>query len=170
MTVSPPAVGRPPVRTVVLGLGNPLLTDDAAGLAVAEELIRLLAEHPVAGVEVVTSARGGFELIDLLTGFDRAAIVDAFVTPEPSPGRVHRLAPHEVAGSARLVGGHDLGLARALELAATLGIPMPASVVVLGVEAGDVTTFSETMSPAVTAAISRLARELHEALARGDAI
>jgi len=31
MTVSPPAVGPASRATVVLGLGNPLLTDDAAG-------------------------------------------------------------------------------------------------------------------------------------------
>jgi Ni,Fe-hydrogenase maturation factor len=36
---------RPPARTLVLGLGNPLLSDDAAGLAVAAELTRLLGWH-----------------------------------------------------------------------------------------------------------------------------
>jgi len=120
----------------------------------------------------VTSARGGFELIDLLDRLRPAPpIVDALRHAEPSPGRVHRLAPHEVAGSAPPVGGHDLGLARALELARDARHPRcPASVTVFAIEAGDVTTFSETMSPAVTAAIGGLAREIHEALARGDAI
>ncbi len=170
MTVPPPAAGRPPLRTVVLGLGNPLLTDDAAGLAVAAELERLLAERPVAGVEVTTSARGGFELIDLLTGFERAVIVDALTTNDPCPGRVHRLTPYEVAGSARLVGSHDVGLATALELAEALGIVMPATVTVFGVEAADVTTFAETPTPAVAAAIGRLARELHDSLLAGGPI
>jgi hydrogenase maturation protease len=157
-------------RTVVLGLGNPLLSDDSAGLAVAGELARLLAERPVAGVEVATSSRGGLELLDLLAGFDRAVIVDALITTEPCPGRVHRLEPGQIAGSARLVGSHDLGLAKALELGATLGIAMPASVTVLGVEAADVTTFAETPTPAVAAAVARLASELHESLSGGRPI
>jgi len=164
-------VGTPPIeRTVVLGLGNPLLSDDAAGLAVADELERLLAERPIAGVEVARSSRGGFELIDLLAGFQRAVIVDALVTVDPCPGRVHRLEPAQVSGSARLVGSHEVGLATALELAEALGIVMPETVTVYGVEAADVTTFAETPTPAVAAAIVRLARELHESLAGGGPI
>jgi hydrogenase maturation protease len=170
MTVPPPVAGRPPLRTVVLGLGNPLLTDDAAGLAVAGELARLLVGRPIAGVEVATSTRGGFELIDLLTGFDRAVIVDALITTAPCPGRVHRLGPGQVAGSARLIGSHDIGLAGALDLARALGVTMPASVIVLGIEAADVTTFAETPTPAVAAAIGRLARELHDSLLAGGPI
>ena len=164
------APAPPPARTLVLGLGNPLLTDDAAGLAVAAELERLLAERPVAGVEVATSTRGGFELIDLLAGFDHAVIVDAITTDEPSPGRVHRLAPGQVAGSARLVGSHDLSLAAALELARALGVAIPATVTVIGVEAGDVTTFAESLTPAVAAAAVSLARELHESLLAGASL
>jgi hydrogenase maturation protease len=151
----------------VLGLGNPLLSDDAAGLAVAAELTRLLAERPIAGVEVATSLRGGFELIDLLAGYKRAVIVDAFITDDPCPGRVHRLEPGQVAGSARLVGSHEVGLATALELAEALGIVMPEIVTVYGVEAADVTTFAESPTPAVAEAVVRLARELHESLLSG---
>jgi hydrogenase maturation protease len=161
-------VGTPPIaRTVVLGLGNPLLSDDAAGLAVAAELTRLLAERPIVGVEVATSSRGGFELIDLLAGFQRAVIVDALITDDPRPGNVHRLDPGQVAGSARLVGSHEVGLATALELAEALGIVMPETVTVYGVEAADVTTFAETPTPEVAEAAVRLARELHESLLSG---
>ena len=170
MAVPEPGGAPPPGRIVVLGLGNPLLSDDAAGLAVAAELTRLLAERPIAGVEVATSTRGGFELIDLLTGFERAVIVDALVTTDPCPGRVHRLEPGQVSGSARLVGSHDIGLAGALELARALGIAMPAIVTVLGVEAADVTTFAETPTPEVAEAVVRLARELHESLSGGRPI
>lgn len=170
MAVGEPGEAPPPGRTVVLGLGNPLLSDDAAGLAVADELERLLAERPIAGVVVARSSRGGFELIDLLAGFQRAVIVDALVTVDPCPGRVHRLAPAQVAGSARLVGSHEVGLATALELAEALGIVMPETVTVFGVEAADVTTFAEAPTPEVAEAVVRLARELHESLAGGGPI
>jgi hypothetical protein len=53
------------VRTVVLGLGNPILSDDAVGLAVAGDLERRLAVEPLPGVGW-RPARGSFELIDLL--------------------------------------------------------------------------------------------------------
>ena len=36
----------------------------------------LLDEEPIPGVQVLTSTRAGFELIDLLAGADRAILVD----------------------------------------------------------------------------------------------
>jgi hydrogenase maturation protease len=151
----------PPGRTVVLGLGNSLLRDDGVGLAVAREVRRLLQGSPIPGVDVLASARAGFEPIDLLQGYALALIVDCLVLPEPTPGRVRRLSVHDVSGSARLVDAHGLGVAQALGLAARLGIPMPARVEVVGVEAADAQTFEEALTPAVAAAVRPLAREIH---------
>lgn len=150
--------------TIVLGLGNPILTDDAVGLRVAEELGRLLDDSPLPAVTVRTGTRGGFELIDLLAGYDRAIIVDALTMPEPVPGRIRRLELAAVSGSARLVGGHEIGIQTALRLARELGIPMPALVEIYAVEAMEVLTFSETMTPAVAAAGHALALALHRHL------
>jgi hydrogenase maturation protease len=155
---------QPLGRTVVLGLGNPLLRDDGVGLAVARELHRLLQASPVPGVDVLASARAGFELLDLLQGYTRAVLVDCLTPPDPAPGRVHRLRPDDVAGSARLVDAHGLGIAQALDLAERLGIPMPARVEIFGVEAADTRTFEEGLTPAVQAAAGSLAREIHARL------
>jgi len=82
-----------PGTTVVLGLGNPVVSDDRAGLAVAAELKRLLEESPIAGVTVLESERGGFELIDLLAGHSRAILIDCLTVASPIPGRVRRKPP-----------------------------------------------------------------------------
>ena len=152
-------------RVVVVGLGNPLLADDAAGLAVADELERLLAAHPVPGVTVVRSFRGGLELLDLLTGFEHAVLIDAVVRHDAVPGRLHELDVEQLAGSARLVGGHDADVGTALALGRRAGLAMPATVRVLGIEAEDVMSFREQLSPAVAAAVLELARSLHAELA-----
>jgi hydrogenase maturation protease len=150
--------------TVVLGLGNPVLGDDAAGLRVADTLQQLLQESPVDGVQVAASTRAGFELIDLLTGASRAIIIDCLQVADPHPGRVRRLDLGHVAGSARLVGPHDISVAIAFELAATLGIPMPQEVDIYGIEGAAVLEFTERMTPEVEAAAATLARELHALL------
>ncbi|HOT02082.1 MAG TPA: hydrogenase maturation protease [Acidobacteriota bacterium] len=150
-----PAAAR---RVLVLGLGNPILGDDAAGLAVAADLEARLACRPQPGVEVRTSARGGFELIDLMAGFPRAVLVDSLTVPDPVPGRIRRLALDDVAGSARLVCGHEIHVATAFDLASRLAIPMPRTVTIYGIEIADATTFGEGLTPPVAAA----ARELVE--------
>jgi len=151
-------------RTVVLGLGNPVLSDDAVGLKVAECLRELLAERPLPGVKVLCSTRGGLELLDLLTGYARAVIVDALTLPEPNPGRVHQLDLTSFAGMARLVGSHDISLSQVFQLAERLSIPMPREVIILGVEAAEVHEFSEALTPPVARVVEPLARQIHSLL------
>jgi hydrogenase maturation protease len=155
-------------RTVVLGLGNPVLRDDGVGLAVATELKRLLAEAPVRGVDVLASTRAGFELIDLLRGYTRAIIVDCIVLPDPQPGRVCRLTLDDVSGCARLVNAHEMSVGTAFRLAEQMGIPMPVEVEIIAVEAGDTSTIAEGLSPAVQATVGPLSREIHESLKRNE--
>jgi hydrogenase maturation protease len=154
-------VKREPISVAVLGLGNPVLGDDGVGLHVAEEFERLLREGPVAGVTVLTSTRAGFDLINLLTGFSHAIIIDCLELPEPVPGRIRLLDLNSLSGSARLVGVHDISVADAFELAAILGTGMPGTVEIYAVEGGDTQTISEEMTPAVTAAVAPLARMVY---------
>lgn len=156
------SMGQGPL--VVLGLGNPILSDDAAGLRVAEELLRLLNTSPVPQVTVLLSTRAGFELIDMLQGFGHALIVDALELPEPQPGRVQLLDLSNFSGSVRLNMMHEVTITTAFEFAERMGIPMPQQVEIFAIEAADTRTLCETMSPAVSAVIRPLAEKLHQRL------
>ena len=65
------------MKTLVLGLGNPILSDDGVGLRVARELENRLDQQEVT---VVETSMAGLDLLDLLAGYDRAIIVDAIQT------------------------------------------------------------------------------------------
>jgi hydrogenase maturation protease len=114
--------------------------------------------------KVLESTRGGMELIDLLSGYERAIIVDCIVTDDPEPGKVHELTLEHVEGSARLLNAHELSVGDAFRLAAGLGIPMPGEVRIFGVEGSDIATLTETMTPLVEAAVAPLARRIVEIL------
>ncbi|MGA2152612.1 MAG: hydrogenase maturation protease [Geobacteraceae bacterium] len=150
----------PSVAVAVLGLGNPVLCDDAVGLHVAAEVERLLLEEPIPGVTVMASTRAGFDLINLLAGFTHVLIIDCLELPEPIPGRIRLLDLNSLSGSARLVGVHDISVADAFELAETLGTGMPGTVEIYAVEGGDMQTVSEEMTPAVAAVVAPLARSV----------
>jgi hydrogenase maturation protease len=151
--------------TVLVGLGNPVRGNDAVGLRVAAAVERLLAARPVAGVRVATSTRGGFELIDLLSGADRAIVVDCLEAPDARPGRVRVLSLDGLAGCARLVGSHDIGLAAAVELGRLLGVAMPQQVHVIGIEAELDDRIDEGLSPEVAAVVPLVARWIRRRLA-----
>jgi hydrogenase maturation protease len=156
---------RTPGRTVVLGLGNPVLCDDAVGLRVVAELKHLLADQPIPGVDVLASTRAGFELLDLLRGYSSAVIVDALDLPAAVPGRIRRLKPDDVRGSARLTNQHELGIGAVFALAERLGIGMPDDVQIVAVETADARSMAEELTPAVAAIVAPLARDLHAELA-----
>jgi hydrogenase maturation protease len=115
-------------------------------------------------VQVVTSERGGFEVLDLLSGAERAVIVDCLEVPDPCPGRVRQLALDRIAGVARLVGAHDLNIATVFRLASEMGVAMPEKVEIYGVEAADTRSFGERLSGEVETAVRALARDLHARL------
>jgi hydrogenase maturation protease len=126
----------------------------------------LLGDDPVADVRVVTSARAGFELIDLLAGARHAIIVDCVEAASPEPGRIRELDLQHISGASRLIGPHDISVGVAFELAGTLGVRMPETVEIYGIEGANMRRFGEALSPAAEAAAAKLARELHAGLKR----
>ena len=149
-------------RTVVIGLGNPILGDDAVGLRVARALAAELSG--VAGVVIKELHAGGLRVMDALAGFERAVIVDAMHTGALRPGSVRRLGLGQLGEARNLASTHDTNLPTALALGAMLGLPMPREVTVFGIEALERETFGETLSAAVQRSVPRavrlIAREL----------
>ena len=142
--------------TLVLGMGNPILSDDGVGLLVAD---RLRESSLPDSVEVVQSEVGGLRLLELVRGFTRVIIIDALRSPAESgrhPGEVYRYEAKDFKGGHRYGSAHSIGLDTALEIGHKLGYDMPAEVTVFAIEAEDVETFGEELSPPVAAAAERV--------------
>jgi len=137
------------MRTLVLGLGNPLLGDDAVGLKVAALVRERLNGAP--GVDVEEEEAGGLRLMERMTGYDRAVLVDAAVTGG-TPGEVRRLTPDDLP-TQRTAAAHGIDLPGALALGRHLGYPMPSEVRIVAIEAESVLEFRHEMTPAVAAAV-----------------
>ena len=150
------------MRILVLGLGNPLLGDDAVGLKVAA-LVRDRLEG-VPGVNVEEEEAGGLRLMERMTGYDRVVLVDAAVTGG-TPGEVRRLAPDDLP-TQRTATAHGIDLPSALVLGRQLGYPMPAEVTIVAIEAERVLEFRHDMTPAVAAAVEPAVAAVLEELAR----
>ena len=151
------------MKTLILGLGNPLITDDSIGLRVVEALRARLADRP--DVEVSEDYWGGLRLMERMIGFDRAIVIDAIQTGAP-PGTIHRLTPDGIP-TQRSASAHDMNLATALEFGRQAGMHLPPNEAIrlVGIEAEDILTFSEQCTPAVEAAVPRAAEAVLEALA-----
>jgi hydrogenase maturation protease len=150
------------MKTLILGLGNPLVSDDSVGLRVAEELKARLAGRP--DVEVSEDYWGGLRLMERLIGFDRAIVVDAIRTGAP-PGTIHLLTADGIP-TQRSASAHDVNLSTALEFGRRAGARLPEDrhIRIVAVEAEDVLNFSEQLTPAVEAAVPRAVEAVLAAL------
>jgi hydrogenase maturation protease len=143
-------VAKKRLKTLILGLGNPILSDDGIGCRVAEVLKERIKTPDV---KVMEAAIAGLELIDILTGYDRAIIIDAIQTEKGTPGNIYRFGPNELAATRHFSNPHSVDFATALELGKKFDIKMPREIIFYAVEAADVTSFSEECTPAVRKAL-----------------
>jgi hydrogenase maturation protease len=152
------------MKILILGLGNPLIGDDSVGLRVVEELKTRLADRT--DVEVSEDYWGGLRLMERLIGFDRAVVVDAIQTGA-APGTIHRLTPDGIP-TQRSASAHDVNLSTALEFGRQAGAKLPDNrdILLIGIEAEDVLTFSENCTAAVQAAIPRAVEAVVEIIDR----
>jgi hydrogenase maturation protease len=141
------------MRTLVLGLGNPLLRDDRVGLLVARQLKDRLIE--AAGIDVDEDYHGGLRLMERLVGYDRAVVVDAIQSGQ-APGTIHRLQV-DSRPTQRSASAHDVDLATALALGRQTGASLPSdeAIYLVAIEAKEVLDFGEELTPEVEQAIPR---------------
>ena len=148
------------MRTVVIGLGNPVLSDDAVGPQVA----RLLAEQ-LAGrgdVRVREIYTGGLDLMEAMRGFDRAIVIDAMVSRDGQPGDIHRLEDSDWPLTRHSGSTHDASLAVALDLGRLAGLHLPGPITAWAVEAKDVETVGEELTEDVGRAVPALVQMVLE--------
>jgi hydrogenase maturation protease len=148
------------MMTLVLGLGNPILTDDGVGI----HIVRAAAAQcsPMNGLTFTETSVGGLRLLDLLAGYDRVILVDAIQTRDGQPGEFYWLETGDLGPSLHSSCTHDLSLPSALDLGRRLGMRLPAEkdITTLVIEVEDVLTFGETCTPSVTKAIPRAVKAI----------
>jgi hydrogenase maturation protease len=144
------------VKTIVLGLGNTILSDDGVGIYVARA-----ARGRVAGAaDVLEAELAGLDLLEMLRGYDRAYIVDAIQLDGEEPGTVFRMKPDDIRTTPRLASFHDIDIVTALALGRRLEFRMPDEVVIFGVQVEDALTLGEECTDAVRQVIPLLAGEI----------
>lgn len=138
------------MKTLVLGLGNSILSDDGIGLHVVAGL-KAVIDRP--DIEIIETASGGINLLDLLMGYDRAIVIDAIQTPHGTPGHVYQLHPGSLYNSLHTGSTHGIDFASTIELGRKLGFAMPQEITIFAIEAKNVNTFGEDCSQEVKSAV-----------------
>jgi hydrogenase maturation protease len=139
-------------RTLLLGMGNPILSDDAVGVRLAKDLKARLIGTP--GLEFVPECS--------VSGYDRIIVLDSIRTAAGRPGDWYAFTAKRLRETMHLSNIHDTNFATAMELGRRLGhrIATEDDIFICAVEVEDNVTFSETMTSGLEAAYPTVREEI----------
>ncbi len=160
------------MKTLLLGLGNPILGDDSIGWKVVEQVrtsfntlekVRNPAQKSIANdIEFECYSLGGISLMENLIGYDRVWIVDAIHTGYHPIGTVawEKLEDFKEIPCGHLTSVHDMTLQTALDLGRSIGADLPAEIYVFGIEANIQYEFSDELSEPLQKAFPEVVNHL----------
>jgi len=155
------------MRIAIIGIGQSLRGDDAAGLTAVrqwQEKFPETASRPEVRVEA--SELPGLALINLIADFDVAILVDA-VQSNAAPGTIHRIGEKDLSAfSSDAKSAHGWGVAETLTLSRQLNQKLPA-IRIIGIEAAQMVMgagMSEAIEEAIPLACEAIEQEIKSLL------
>ena len=139
------------MKTLLVGMGNPILCDDAVGVRLATDFSQRLRKARI-DIDVVEECSvGGLNLIDVLRGYERVILLDSIQTQGGKPGAWYSFDGAYLQDTLHLTNIHDANFATAMELGRRLGVPLPAphDIHIFAIEVADNITFGERMTAAL---------------------
>ncbi len=140
-------------RNTAIFIGNSIFGDDRIGLVVGEILRTRLEEL---GFDVQIIERTGFALLDSLSGYDRAVVIDSVCTRKNPAGDVLLFSADDFR-FVKTGAPHVSGLPEAMQLMKGLRMDLP-QVSIVGINVSDPYTLSDDISEDL--------REMQDAISR----
>ncbi len=150
------------MKVLILGMGNPILSDDGVGLVIAERLREMIP-----GVDVVSSNMIGVSLIDDIIGYDRIFVIDAMITATGKLGRLQKIVPEGKDGTRHLFSSHGVNFFELMALGRLLGYAMPEVGGVYGIGINKEVAFGEGLTIELSEKIPTLTNLIFEDILAG---
>lgn len=139
------------MKTLVLGLGNTILSDDGVGIHVA----RLIKER-LPDIDVIEASAAGFRVVDEIIGYDKLILVDSIRTKNGQPGNYYKFGIEEFKSTLHHSSPHDMDMFSALELMKKHNADLPNEIIIYAIEVEDIFTFSEQCTEKVAKVIPEI--------------
>ena len=147
------------MRTLILGVGNPILTDDGIGIKVAQ---KIKEEKP--HLEVIETSEAAIFMLDLMVmaECDKLIIIDSIKTEQGRPGELYKFEIADLKPAKDFSSSHGVDIATVFELGQKAGYSMPKYISIYAVEIKDNTTFGEECTDKIRGKIPFIARQIIE--------
>lgn len=149
------------MKTLVVGLGNPILTDDGVGVLVAAQVATRIPPTHWSEITVTEASLGGLRLMELMLGYERVILIDAILpSPDIPVGSWFRTTLDEMHSehpTFHSTNTHDMSIGTAIEMGRRMGLPLPDEIIIYAIGVANVTDFGDQPSKVVSEAIPRVA-------------
>ena len=141
------------MKTIILGIGNPILGDDGVGIKVVKELKKHLKDPDI---KLDEAATGGINLLDQMMGYDKAILIDTIKNKNIKHGEIKRLSLDDFP-SFHSYNPHDISLPEACVIARQLGeTRIPHDITIFGISLRSMPCeFGEEISEEISKAIPK---------------
>ncbi len=130
-------------RVLFLGIGNPILRDDAIGFIILEKIKECILSELF---EFKTEAIGGWHILDIIKGFETVIIIDSIYNNNDEIGSVAKLDLEDFAAFVRPASPHDLNIITAIELGKKMGQKMPTRFIIFAININPQYFFGDEIS------------------------
>ena len=145
------------MKTLILALGNPILSDDAVGWEIAD---RLVARLPADETHVMKESGATLDLLPRFAGYERLVVVDAIQLGTAPVGTVHRMTLDDLRSTVRRSSAHDINFATAFAVGRQWGYEIPRDIRIYGIEVRELRRFSENLTPEVQERLEAITGEI----------
>jgi hydrogenase maturation protease len=136
---------RKKMKTALIGLGNPIVGDDAIGIKVVDYINDTLTLPK--SIEVIRDVSlAGIGLVELFRGYDKIILVDSIQTSKYPKGTVLQLKPDDFANALHVSDFHNMDFFTALEFCNQVYDDIPEDIVIVGIEIITVMEFDDDLS------------------------
>lgn len=138
-------------KTLIIGLGNPICTDDAAGIIAGAMLYDRIKNR--VSVSFCEASGRGFDLLGMIVNYDHVIIIDSIQTGK---GKIGQLYLIDSSSSTHFnTSFHSMGIFEQLKLGKEMNLKLPEKISVYGIEVKDPYTFGEQMTEGMEEAVSK---------------
>ena len=130
-------------KTLILGLGNEILSDDGIGPRLVHDLSGMEFRSDIS---FDIASCGGLELMEYIAGYEKVIFLDSIRTTNGIPAEVYYFKPDDFKETLHLSNLHDINFLTALKLGKHLEMDLPEDLHIIAVEILEDMEFSEHLT------------------------
>lgn len=138
------------LKTLIIGIGNPLCCDDITGIKAANILYNRVKD--IASVSLYEAVGRRFDLLVTIIDYEKVIIIDSIQTQTGKIGQLYQIDYQNPSTTINPY-FHSMGIFDQIKIGREMNLPLPNKISIYGIEVSDPFTFGERLTEGLEEAI-----------------